>query len=177
VATDKSQNQEWPFAEVSGCASSPVVKQAWRVVCGGARACIPCALARRALCVAATTTSSFFSTGAARCAPPPRLPPPSPPPPRRSARRRSACAARAAHTCPLPMALTGCGMLLSARGFRQLGWRVTSGKFRTGLLPQFEHQPRAQLFCMFGPLIGATVRVPHTSLYATVCYCILLYSL
>ena len=64
MATDKSQNQEWPFAEVSGCASSPVVKQAWRVVCGGARACIPCALARRALCVAATTTSSFSSTGA-----------------------------------------------------------------------------------------------------------------
>ena len=132
---------------------------------GGARACIPCALARRALCVAATTTSSFSSTGAARCAPPPRLPPPSPPPPRRSARRRSACAARAAHACPLPMALTRCGMLPSARGFRQLGWRVTIGKFRTGRLPQFEHQPRAQLFCMFGPLI---VRVPHTSLYATI---------
>jgi hypothetical protein len=71
----------------------------------------------------------------------------------------------AAHTYPPPMALTGCGLLPHARSSWQLGWRVSSGKFRSGLLPQFEHQPRAQLFCMFGPLI---VRMPHTSLYATV---------
>jgi len=119
VATDKSQNQEWPFAEVSGCASSPVVKQAWRVVCGGARACIPCALARRALCVAATTTSSFFSTGAARCAPPPRLPPPSPPPPRGSARRRSACAVQLllTHTLrPWPSQAVDCCRMRAALG-------------------------------------------------------------
>jgi hypothetical protein len=112
------------------------------------------------VCATTSPAAALAAAAAAICAPP-----------------LGTCAARAAHTCPLPMALTGCGMLLSARGFRQLGWRVTSGKFRTGLLPQFEHQPRAQLFCMFGPLIGATVRVPHTSLYATVCYCILLYSL
>jgi hypothetical protein len=35
VAAGKSQNQEWPFAAVSGCSSRPVVKRALRVVCGG----------------------------------------------------------------------------------------------------------------------------------------------
>ena len=161
MATDKSQNQEWPFAEVSGCASSPVVKQAWRVVCGGARACIPCALARRALCVAATTTSSFSSTGAARkvCAT-------TSPAAALAAAAAAICApplgmrcAIAAHTYPPPMALTGCGLLPHARSSWQLGWRVSSGKFRSGLLPQFQHQLRAVLFrsvmfVAFGPYMS-----------------------
>jgi hypothetical protein len=30
VAAGKSQNQEWPFAAVSGCAARPVVKRALR---------------------------------------------------------------------------------------------------------------------------------------------------
>ena len=52
----------------------------------------------------------------------------------------------AAHTYPPPMALTGCGLLPHARSSWQLGWRVSSGKFRSGLLPQFQHQLRALLF-------------------------------
>ena len=48
----------------------------------------------------------------------------------------SACACSVAHACPSPMDLTGCVILLSARGFRQLGWRVASGKSRTELLPR-----------------------------------------
>ena len=54
----------------------------------------------------------------------------------------------AAHSCPPPMGLTGRGLLLPARSYWQLGWRVTSGKFRSGLLPQFQHQLRALLFCV-----------------------------
>ena len=46
----------------------------------------------------------------------------------------------AAHSCSPPMGLTGRGLLLPARSYWQLGWRVTSGKFRSGLLPQFQHQ-------------------------------------
>jgi hypothetical protein len=62
----------------------------------------------------------------------------------------------AAHTYPPPMALTGCGLLPHARSSWQLGWRVSSGKFRSGLLPQFQHQLRAVLFrsvmfVAFGP--------------------------
>ena len=63
----------------------------------------------------------------------------------------SACACSVAHACPSPMDLTGCVILLSARGFRQLGWRVASGKTRTELLP------RSQALCCllsFG-LVGA----------------------
>jgi hypothetical protein len=46
---------------------------------------------------------------------------------------------------PAPMALTDCRLQLHACSFWQLGWRVTSGKFRSGLLPQFRHQLRALL--------------------------------
>ena len=65
----------------------------------------------------------------------------------------------AAHTYPPPMALTGCGLLPHARSSWQLGWRVSSGKFRSGLLPQFQHQLRAVLFrsvmfVAFGPYMS-----------------------
>jgi hypothetical protein len=46
---------------------------------------------------------------------------------------------------PAPMALTDCRLQLHACSFWQLGCRVTSGKFRSGLLPQFRHQLRALL--------------------------------
>ena len=61
----------------------------------------------------------------------------------------------AAHSCPPPMGLTGRGLLLPARSYWQLGWRVTSGKFRSGLLPQFQHQLRALLFLSW-ELMGDT---------------------
>ena len=44
---------------------------------------------------------------------------------------------------------TGRGLLLHARSSWQLGWRVTSGKFRSGLLPQFQQRLRALLFGVF----------------------------
>ena len=61
------------------------------------------------------------------------------------------------------MGLTGRGLLLPARSYWQLGWRVTSGKFRSGLLPQFQHQLRALLFCVVvaAMLHGIRVRVSY----------------
>ena len=68
----------------------------------------------------------------------------------------------AAHSCPPPMGLTGRGLLLPARSYWQLGWRVTSGKFRSGLLPQFQHQLRALLFCvLLSPALHTYVRVSY----------------
>ena len=55
-----------------------------------------------------------------------------------------------------PMALTGCGSWLHARGYRQPGGRLASGKFESGLLPQFEHQLRVLLFCVVGCVRTAT---------------------
>ena len=40
-------------------------------------------------------------------------------------------------TSRVPSVLTGRGIRLAARGFQQLGWRVKSGKFESGLLPHF----------------------------------------
>ena len=67
-------------------------------------------------------------------------------------------------SCPLPMGLTGRGLLLPARSYWQLGWRVTSGKFRSGILPQFQHQLRASLFCVVGRVTRALPQ--HTSAMA-----------
>jgi hypothetical protein len=114
VAADKSQKREWPFAEVSRCASCPVVKQAWRVVLWRRGACIPCALSRRPLCVAATTTSSSSSTGTLTCAPSPRLPLPSPPPPPRSP-----------HCCHGNRYMLCCSHMPSAHGPHRL-WTAAS---------------------------------------------------
>ena len=142
VATDKSQNQEWPFAEVSGCASSPVVKQAWRVVCGGDDYLFILFDGSCKVCATTSPAAALAAAAAAICAPPLGM----------------RCAI-AAHTYPPPMALTGCGLLPHARSSWQLGWRVSSGKFRSGLLPQFQHQLRAVLFrsvmfVAFGPYMS-----------------------
>ena len=103
------------------------------------------------------------------CAPLPRLRL-TPPPPRATAAATAAIAAQllsarvccAAHSCPPPMGLTGRGLLLPARSYWQLGWRVTSGKFRSGLLPQFQHQLRALLFCvLLSPALHTHVRVSY----------------
>ena len=59
--------------------------------------------------------------------------------PRAAIDRRAAALGMRMLSCsrmPFAHGLTGCGMLLSARGFRQLGWRVASGKSRTELLPR-----------------------------------------
>ena len=61
--------------------------------------------------------------------------------PRAAIDRRAAALGMRMLSCsrmPFAHGLTGCGMLLSARGFRQLGWRVASGKTRTELLPRFQ---------------------------------------
>ena len=128
-------------------------------------ACITCTLSRHSSCLVATTTSSFSSTGAARCAPPPRLSSPSLLPLPRSS-RSSRCLLLCWHAHALCFSHagthgpdTGRGLLLHARSSWQLGWRVTSGKFRSGLLPQFQHQLRALLFgamcvvCCWCPLL------------------------
>jgi hypothetical protein len=52
-----------------------------------------------------------------------------------------------------PMTLTGSGLRLYARYDWQPGGRLESGKFESGLLPQFQQQLRALLFCVwFGVL-------------------------
>jgi hypothetical protein len=51
------------------------------------------------------------------------------------------------------MTLTGSGLRLYARYDWQPGGRLESGKFESGLLPQFQQQLRALLFCVwFGVL-------------------------
>jgi hypothetical protein len=61
------------------------------------------------------------------------------------------------YTCPSSgpraMTLTGSGLRLYARYDWQPGGRLESGKFESGLLPQFQQQLRALLFCVwFGVL-------------------------
>ena len=148
VATEKSQIREWPFPGVSRCAACSVVKQAWRVVCVAAWSVHHVrALASSFVCGGddylfvliigssqVRATSSLATALAAVAAASVAL-------------LLSTCACSAAHACPPPMALTGCGLLPHARSSRQLGWRVISGKFRSGLFPQFGLRSRA-LCCL-----------------------------
>ena len=145
------QKREWPFAGVSRCASGPVVKQALRVVCGGAERA-SCARSRVVLRVwrrRLPLHSLRRDLSGARHAPAcPRQAVAAIAAPRSCCRVSVLCCSLA--SCPLPMGLTGRGLLLPARSYWQLGWRVTSGKFRSGILPQFQHQLRASLFCVVG---------------------------
>jgi hypothetical protein len=75
------------------------------------------------------------------------------------------------------MALTGCGLLLHARRFWQLGWRAISAKFRSGLLPHFQLHLHALLFHVctvvlieFGPLYRNDLSELYVYLYVETVY-------
>jgi hypothetical protein len=168
VAAEKSHNQEWPFAAFSGCTPRPVVKQdAWRdELAHGVRACITCALARRALRLAATTTSSLFSSSAARCAPSPRLLPPSQPSPPRSSHSPRAALLCAAHTCPSAFAHGPQRLWTAALGTLPLAtwgaagkWQIRKWPFATVLAVA----ARSVVLCVLYVL----VRIRASSFYVT----------
>ena len=120
----------------------PVRARAPRFVCGGDDYLFILFDGSCKVCATTSPAAALAAAAAAICAPPLGM----------------RCAI-AAHTYPPPMALTGCGLLPHARSSWQLGWRVSSGKFRSGLLPQFQHQLRAVLFrsvmfVAFGPYMS-----------------------
>jgi hypothetical protein len=88
----------------------------------------------------------------------------------RRPRHRDCCARHVLHcsvllTCavrPCAMVLTGCGLMLHRRCYWQLGGRLESGKSQSGLLPQFQQQLRALLFCLFWHDVVCCARVCRT---------------
>jgi hypothetical protein len=132
----------------------------------GVRACITCALARRALRLAATTTSSLFSSSAARCAPSPRLLPPSQPSPPRSSHSPRAALLCAAHTCPSAFAHGPQRLWTAALGTLPLAtwgaagkWQIRKWPFATVLAVA----ARSVVLCVLYVL----VRIRASSFYVT----------
>ena len=134
MATEKSQNREWPFAGLSGFAARTVVKQAKRDVLGAAYERASRVRSHAVLCVWRRRLPPHYSRRELQGAHHrltyrrPRRP-----------RRRDRCARHVLHcsvllTCavrPCAMALTGCGLLLHTRaatGSWGGDWKVSNSK-------------------------------------------------